>query len=813
MPLTAGNEIDAVEVEIDYAIISHFSRHLYSSPNKAIEELVSNGFDAFAEKVFVYIPGDYVTDKVIVWDDGTSMDVDQLKRLWWIARSPKDDGAQRIQTVDGKTRAMIGKFGIGKLACYAIGNRVTHLCKRDGRFLSVTVDYDEVPKLDDSTGAPKKYRTPIRELSADEAKATINEAFNGSKEPKAMELFEKNSWTIAFIDSFRPTPVRLTPGRLRWVISNGMPLRPDFEVSLADEQITAKAAGQAAMTWDMSSGEVQAAITSAWNDGIADKSVEGEPEFTTNDEGVAVVRLTALGDVSTTIRLFAESLKVSSEEEVDANRAYGFFVMVRGRLLNPDDPLVFLHPPSFGTFYRSQYIINADGLDEILLADREHLVAEAPECRELSLLQRALYLASRNAIEDLDETREMEQRSESLLPTGSRDQYRAPLTTLLKRDGLSPTGTLLNQPKIERANLSSDQPLAIISEDQSSFQVNSSHPFVKALDATVGTGKKAREILRTLDVLAVSERLLEGYLYDIGLPDAQVSQIVTWRDGLLRTMGIRLRENPEELERAVRDTSFTGGKDFENAIADVFRAMGFVANRDGAPGKKDILAVAPIGRTTYSFSVEAKGCNEALASDDADVANAAAHRDEVGADFAVIVAREFQGFQKGGDEPQIIKDCAAASGDVAIMTVDTLIDLYRVTKKLSLPLDALPEVIRMLEAPTKKVERIGQIADPTTSFDWMSLLDQIWSLQQGSALGDVVPYRSLWQDKWRETFPEIEEFTLRLTALEALATPLMTVDTSKEHVTLLQAPEIIADRISTVAAADVEDSTTDSAGQ
>jgi len=43
-----GTKIDQITVEIDYAIIQHFSQHLYSSPNKAIEELVSNSFDALA---------------------------------------------------------------------------------------------------------------------------------------------------------------------------------------------------------------------------------------------------------------------------------------------------------------------------------------------------------------------------------------------------------------------------------------------------------------------------------------------------------------------------------------------------------------------------------------------------------------------------------------------------------------------------------------------------------------------------------------------------------------------------------------------
>ena len=256
--INAGTEVDQVEVEIDYAIISHFSKHLYSSPNKAIEELVSNGFDAFADKVYVYIPGKFLKDKVIVWDNGISMDAAGLKRLWWIARSPKDDGAGRVFSEGGRTRSMIGKFGIGKLACYAIGDRVTHLCKRDGKFLSVSVDYRDVPKLGDDE-PPHKYVTPVRELSEAEARAAIEAAFDGEDAASAMDMFDGSHWTVAFIDCFRDS-IHLTPGRLRWVVSNGMPLRPDFRVWVDENEVVAKLETKAAITWDLSAPELQAAL-------------------------------------------------------------------------------------------------------------------------------------------------------------------------------------------------------------------------------------------------------------------------------------------------------------------------------------------------------------------------------------------------------------------------------------------------------------------------------------------------------------------------------------------------------------------------
>lgn len=92
-----GEAIDEVVLEIDYAIVRHFSEHLYGSPNKAVEELVANSFDAMASRVRVYVPGQY-TDHPLVWDDGDSMDVAGLQAMWKIARSDRDQpiGKDRV---------------------------------------------------------------------------------------------------------------------------------------------------------------------------------------------------------------------------------------------------------------------------------------------------------------------------------------------------------------------------------------------------------------------------------------------------------------------------------------------------------------------------------------------------------------------------------------------------------------------------------------------------------------------------------------------------------------------------------------------
>src|SRR5271155_5288709 len=110
---TTGKEISSIAVKISYRIIQLFSEGLYSSPNKAIEELVSNSFDAGATNVHVILPAD-LTDRdgtIVVVDDGIGMDAKGLGEHWLIGVSRKRD-----LTKLPKGRKQIGKFGIGKLA-------------------------------------------------------------------------------------------------------------------------------------------------------------------------------------------------------------------------------------------------------------------------------------------------------------------------------------------------------------------------------------------------------------------------------------------------------------------------------------------------------------------------------------------------------------------------------------------------------------------------------------------------------------------------------------------------------------------------
>ena len=84
-----GDATDDIEVRLSYRIVELFSEGLYTSPNKAVEELVGNSFDAGALTVHVLISSNLHDQgaRIAVFDDGEGMDQEGLKRHWLIGLS------------------------------------------------------------------------------------------------------------------------------------------------------------------------------------------------------------------------------------------------------------------------------------------------------------------------------------------------------------------------------------------------------------------------------------------------------------------------------------------------------------------------------------------------------------------------------------------------------------------------------------------------------------------------------------------------------------------------------------------------------
>jgi hypothetical protein len=821
-----GTEVDTVWVEIDYSILQHFSKHLYSSPNKAVEELVTNGYDALAERVDVYLPGSHARDCLLVWDDGGSMDVQGLKHLWWIARSPKDpDGRSERVAVseDGRTsRRMIGKFGIGKLASYAVGNRLTHLCRRGVRYLLVSVDYGQAPPLTDDPNRERGFHTPVLELDEKTAQTYVRSLLR--EVPADLDtLLARQHWTLAIVDDLKDD-VRLTQGRLRWVLGNGMPLRPDFEVWVNAERVQPTIAKDPVVDWNLSTSEVAGGLVAQWKAAVRHEEATGVPAFGTglqhgeavdgggpdSDPGLQAAKeawadVPGLGRVRARLRLFNNSLKEG--RAADHGRSEGFFVYVRGRLLNPDDAKLLLPDPSFGAFNRMQVIIWADGLDAELLADRERLQRASPITNALAIVQQALYLVGRARLERHDDEDASQAPSLTVLPAESRDFFRQPLVALALRQQAD------GQPALDpaRATLGSEagaesDALMRIDAARNQLVLNTAHPLYTAVRSKVGNDRRGRDSIRLVELVALSDVLLEGHLLDVGVDEKLVDRVMAWRAAQIRSLAVRYEAQPDQVVSEAYDASYPGGARFEHAIAQLFRLMGFVAERDGEKGKKDVLVVAPVGEEEYRFTVETKGNKggksgkEKTANDTAEISGASNHAKQVGARFALVVAREFAGFDRPGEEPAVLGECRTQNPPVSIATVETLHALYDALAANHYPLPILVPVLEEIQSPAEKLAAVRALQRPVEQFDVRDLLDRTWALQQGTASGELVAARQLQQSRpdWKTMSKTFERV---LFGMDALSGGLFVYRDEEKAVTLLQSPEVVAEAIAEAFAA------------
>jgi HSP90 family molecular chaperone len=202
---TTGNETEKIDVRLSYRIVRLFSEGLYASPNKAIEELVANAFDAGALRTAVFLPADFHTQgaTIVVLDDGEGMDDEGLKQHWLIGKSLKRDLPKLPLG-----RKQIGKFGIGKLATYVLANRLTHISKRGGKYHSTSMNFKTVDERGEEEVEPKNpIKISLRELTENQARDALKDWTEAAAfKACGLKLFgagAPTSWTFAILSDLK----------------------------------------------------------------------------------------------------------------------------------------------------------------------------------------------------------------------------------------------------------------------------------------------------------------------------------------------------------------------------------------------------------------------------------------------------------------------------------------------------------------------------------------------------------------------------------------------------------------------------------
>ena len=128
-------------------VLEHLGLKMYTSLPAVVAEFVANCWDGGATIVDITIPkGQMTKDYLLTIDDnGLGMTVDEVNRKFLVVgrNRRKEEKTDEIK-FNGKTRRVIGRKGLGKLAGFGVAGRVEIVTHKDGKFVEFRMDYDKI---------------------------------------------------------------------------------------------------------------------------------------------------------------------------------------------------------------------------------------------------------------------------------------------------------------------------------------------------------------------------------------------------------------------------------------------------------------------------------------------------------------------------------------------------------------------------------------------------------------------------------------------------------------------------------------------
>ena len=713
---TVGTPLaEGVPVQISYELIRLLSEQLYSSPAKAIEELVVNAWDADARRCRVRLPGDGdASGSIVVFDDGHGMDQNGLRDLWLVGASRKRESDRPVHT----ERQQIGKFGIGKLATYAVADRITYITRTGETILSVTVDFTAFSKSEDVGAVVEPVVVEVLELERsnlqDEERFTL---LSAAVEQEARELCADGpaSWTFVVLEDLKPAAASLTVGRLTWVFRTAMPLDRDFELTLNGVPI---AGADEDADW-----LVDFAVVDLPPSRLQSLSETTDQQWSVVEDALVCDALPS--GVTGRVRVAKESLYRPTTKRADLGRSHGFFVRVRNRLVNEEDPLFGLRPRSYQVFNRFIAQIEADDLDANLTAPRETVERSDTKVVFEALLSELFSQARAVYEEASNERREAERRKKeqdrSFVPSILVEQPIADVVVAAEvadDDSWTLVDIGEDPEKIDAliAELYSDtdkrrgyrysyeergdDQLVLFDPDDRLFVINEQHPLVEEFGDE--EGGRTRELI---ELVATSEAMLEVYLREAGVEPPRVRQIIDKHDQLLRSLAQERAHSPAALAKAIRASQYHD-KELEASLVTAMRLLGFSSEHVSGSGTPDGTAEFYDGERTVKLTLEAKasGTGSAIELPQLGFDGLRSHADAEKADGCLLVAPAYPGDPSTGEAAR-----RARSNRISCWTVEQLAQVVEATQRRHLTTKDLLDIVLLRHDPAAVTDSIDRL--------------------------------------------------------------------------------------------------------
>lgn len=728
--LDAGKKIDDIQVKISYKIIELFSAGLYSSPNKAFEELVCNSYDAFATNVSVYVAPDLSANDAYIWvcDNGEGLTAQELKDLWRIGESSKRDDLNRDQK-----RLQIGQFGIGKLATYILARKLTYISKKNDRYILATMDYD----LIQNNKEKESLIIDEREIGEKEAEQLLGLYLKGKS---SFELFGEKAvqtWTISILTDLKPKAAEISEGRLKWILRTALPLNPNFKLFYNGVLIE--------------SSKVKVPIMKEWVFGKEDKTAD-ELDFAQcrEENKQYFVDFENLKGVKGTITLYTDSLVDGKSSSL--GRSHGIFLSIRGRLINLDDPLLGMEAFSHGVFNRTRIVVDADELDNNLTSTREAVKESLPFKQLKEYIKKKFNNEVRKFYFEQEQKASEKKTVSYRLAQTSYTTSKRPIYNFIKNyyDSEIVNPFLIEKPTIDEKDilirayendletgeqvieeikwdiLGSEEPIAKLNLKSRTLTINELHPYIANYSDAYTSNIP-------LESMAITEVLTEAHLYEIGIPEETVNEIMKKRDITLRQLALADRVGIPAVAMLVKD-SLANPTGLEEAVYRALSALGFETSRIGGNGEPDGKANAILGydenskSKNYSLTFDAKSTKtKAIAAGTAHLSALKRHQKKYNAEYCIEVAIGYQ----GEDDPESAISVEARMQKVTIITAKDLVKLLFLAAPKQIGLDKLRSLFDTCYSPLEVHEWIEKIEKAEVyKPPYYDIIDVIYELQK-----------------------------------------------------------------------------------
>jgi hypothetical protein len=640
-PETIGKQATTIPVELSTRFLEHFSEQLYSSPQKAFE-LISNGWDAGAKCVDVRVSENLaeVGATMCVFDNGVSMDENGLRGLWHIAFSPKRDKPFQFG------RAVIGKFGIGKLATYVLAKKLTYICKAaDGIIRRVTMDYSEIDKQRDANQDTliSELELDVFQVKEDELVEALNVVYGGSEiitfiqsgvkdgeDDQGEDEFggaksefkppKSGTWTLVVLSGLKPTGRELKLGVLKRMLRAALPFGSEMLIRVNGESLkSSKIDASTIVEWTIgpelgiSEIELEEATNSEIDEHAPAPKLEKPPKVTkikikSGKTSVPFVEIPDVGRVTGKVKLFQERISgVKSDERGASN---GFHINVLGRVVNQNDSSFGEENLSHAAWARFRMTVRADGLNKFLTTNREQF-REQHELKIFRAFLRKVFNKARTHYDDdanaaLSDGGDLLVRSLGVLSlnplrnvVAETLKTKSPLPDLFDETGVGDKKAKLASWKHETAEKissalgevkyekSDDESFVKFRLADNSIVINKDHPFVLEHSRT----KAEKELLRTVAMVSL---LSDVYALDIGIEAAALRSIREYRDRLMRFRAMQHRKSGTYIAKLLLQTQHRSdeNKQFEMVLSDALRYLGFQVRDLAKSGEPEGIASA-----------------------------------------------------------------------------------------------------------------------------------------------------------------------------------------------------------------------------